>query len=77
MEALIVNIKKYGVTGVLVAWLWYTDNRLSKVEQQLWDCYKSQTASVLNGSYKANDGMLLAILPNKKKIICNNQILEI
>lgn len=77
MEALIVSVKKYGVTGVLVAWLWYTDNRLSKVEQQLWDCYKSQTASVYNGSNKANGGGLLAILPNKKKIFYNQKSIEI
>jgi hypothetical protein len=77
METIFLSIKKYGVTGVLVAWLWYTDNRLSKVEQQLWDCYKSNNASIFDGSFKANDGGLFAILPNKRKIIYNNQILEI
>lgn len=75
MEAIFVSIKKYGVTGVLVAWLWYTDNRLSKVEQQLWDCYKSQTASTYNGHDGKSTFELLAILPQKMKYKVNHQTL--
>lgn len=74
MEAIFVNIKKYGVTGVLVAWLWYTDNRLSKVEQQLWDCYKTQTASIFDGTNNGSIFELFAVLPQKSKYIINHKI---
>jgi len=42
MEQFIAITKKYGVTGVLAMWLWHTDSRLTKVEDALYDCYKSK-----------------------------------
>ncbi len=46
MTEFVTIIKKYGVTGVLAMWLWHTDSRLSKVEQELYDCYKAKTANI-------------------------------
>lgn len=46
MEQFVALTKKYGVTGVLAMWLWHTDSRLSKVEEELYDCYKAKVAHV-------------------------------
>jgi hypothetical protein len=32
-------IKKHGALGVLTIWLFYTNERLNKVEQELYRCY--------------------------------------
>ena len=77
MDAIFSGIKKYGVTGVLVMWLWYTDNRLSKVEQQLWDCYKSAsiTSATENKPFLASNWY--AILPKQSKVIYRKHIILI
>jgi hypothetical protein len=43
MEQFLNITKKYGVTGVLAMWLWHTDSRLTKVEEELYECYKART----------------------------------
>lgn len=61
-------IKKYGVTGVLALWLWHTDNRLNKVEDALYDCYKEQSFRQGKATNEITlPERLLAILPNDKK----------
>ncbi|MEY4351150.1 MAG: hypothetical protein RL078_1217 [Bacteroidota bacterium] len=67
MTELVTIIKKYGVTGVLCVWLWHTENRLTKVEQALYDCYKESTIrNSTNSSYKIRE-RLVAIMPNDEK----------
>lgn len=68
MTEFVAIIKKYGVTGVLALWLWHTDNRLNKVEQALYDCYKEQSFRAGKASNYINlPQRLFAILPNDKK----------
>lgn len=67
MNELVVIVKKYGVTGVLCAWLWHTNARLNKVEQALYDCYKESTIRNSANSWVKIPERLIAILPNDKK----------
>lgn len=67
MTEFVTIVKKYGVTGVLALWLWHTDNRLNKVEDALYDCYKEQSFKQGNASnsYEVPE-KLIATLPNEK-----------
>lgn len=67
MTELVTIVKKYGVTGVLCAWLWHTDNRLNKVETALYDCYKTQTMLQSASTRIILPERLLAVLPNDKR----------
>jgi hypothetical protein len=61
--------KKYGVTGVLVAWLWITNNRVEALENKLVNCYQMQImkSSKLSENFVTNQ-MSWAIIPEKFKI---------
>ena len=37
-------LKKHGALGVLTIWLFYTNERLNKVEQELYRCYDKMSA---------------------------------
>jgi hypothetical protein len=50
--------KKYGVTGVLVAWLWITNDRVNALENKLVNCYQMQ---VMNSNKSVSE-----ILYNQK-----------
>jgi hypothetical protein len=67
MTELVTIIKKYGVTGVLCVWLWHTENRLTKVEQALYDCYKESTIRNSPNSSVRLPERLFAIMPNNEK----------
>ena len=67
MTEFVAIIKKYGVTGVLALWLWHTDNRLNKVEDALYDCYKEQTFRQATNTLIDIPERLFAILPDDKK----------
>lgn len=67
MTELVTIVKKYGVTGVLCAWLWHTNARLNKVEQALYDCYKESTIRNNANSTVHIPERLIAILPNNEK----------
>lgn len=67
MTELVTIVKKYGVTGVLCAWLWHTNARLNKVEQALYDCYKESTIRNNANSSVRIPERLIAILPNNEK----------
>ena len=43
--AILDLIKKHGALGVLAVWLFYTNERLNKVEAELWRCYDKMSAS--------------------------------
>ena len=61
--------KKYGVTGVLVAWLWITNNRVEALENKLVNCYQMQIMknSKLSENFVTNQ-ISWAIIPEKLKI---------
>ena len=61
--------KKYGVTGVLVAWLWITNNRVEALENKLVNCYQMQIMknSKLSENFITNQ-ISYAIIPEKFKI---------
>ena len=42
--ALLDLIKKHGALGVLAIWLFYTNERLNKVEAELYRCYDKMSA---------------------------------
>ncbi len=67
MEQFLTLTKKYGVTGVLAMWLWHTDSRLTKVETELYDCYKAKVAQITQKSPELNQ--LFAILVDKPKMV--------
>lgn len=67
MTEIVTIVKKYGVTGVLCAWLWHTEGRLNKVETALYDCYKESTIRQATKTRLELPEKLLAILPNDKK----------
>lgn len=58
--------KKYGATGVLACWLWFTNSRVEDLEDKLINCYQSQARIEqvdLDNRYPINDP-LVAILPD-------------
>ena len=61
--------KKYGVTGVLVAWLWITNNRVEALENKLVNCYQMQIMknSKLSENFVTSQ-ISWAIIPEKFKI---------
>lgn len=61
--------KKYGVTGVLVAWLWITNDRVEALESKLVNCYQMQIMknSKLSENFVTNQ-ISWAIIPEKFKI---------
>lgn len=70
-DAIPTWILKHGMSGVLVAWLFLTNNRLAEVEQRLYNCYEKQVIMRVgstreNGKSEANK--LVAILPNELRI---------
>ena len=72
-------VKKHGVIGVLCAWLFYTNMRLTDVEEKLYNCYdQSRFASMssrsLNSSINIPEEMY-AVLPERKKRL-NETILD-
>ena len=72
MGELVTIVKKYGVTGVLCAWLFHTNARLNKVEQALYDCYKESTIRQGAKQTSSMPERLIAILPNDKKTYKRN-----
>ena len=42
MTELAAITKKYGATGVLACWLWFTNSRVEDLENKLINCYQSQ-----------------------------------
>ena len=67
MTEIVEIVKKYGVNGILCVCLWWMNNRLTAVEQKLYDCYKDQVIINRNSSENYNiQKRLIAILPNEK-----------
>jgi hypothetical protein len=64
LETTLKGIKDYGITGVLVAWLFITNNRLSIVENKLFDCYMTKHSSIKTTENVYMMPELIAIIPN-------------
>ena len=64
LETTLKAIKDYGITGVLVVWLFITNNRLTIVEGKLFDCYMTNHASVGTSENVLLIPEFLAILPS-------------
>lgn len=63
IDNLIEVIKKHGATGVLAVWLLVTNARVTTLESQLYECYRSKMVeNVLKKQ------QLVAILPEKIRI---------
>ena len=69
MEQLIIFSKKYGVTGLLVVWLWWTNERLDKVENELYICYQNSYNNKNSNNETSKDNLNFAILPKKIKYV--------
>jgi len=64
LETTLKAIKDYGITGVLVVWLFITNNRLSVVENKLFDCYMTKHAKVKTTENFVLIPQLIAIIPS-------------
>ena len=70
MTEIVEIVKKYGVNGILCVCLWWMNDRLSAVEEKLYNCYENQV--IQNNS--ANNRIhtrerIIAILPDEKNNI--------
>jgi hypothetical protein len=64
LETTLKAIKDYGITGVLVVWLFITNNRLSVVENKLFDCYMMRHSSIKTTQPLYMTPQLIAIIPS-------------
>jgi hypothetical protein len=64
LETTLKAIKDYGITGVLVVWLFITNNRLTIVEGKLFDCYMTKHASLETSENVLLIPEFLAIIPS-------------
>lgn len=64
LETTLKAIKDYGITGVLVVWLFMTNNRLTIVEGKLFDCYMTKHATAQTKENVLLIPEFLAILPS-------------
>jgi len=67
MTEIVEIVKKYGVNGILCICLWWMNDRLTAVEQKLYNCYENQ----LIQNHSANNRIhtterIIAILPDEK-----------
>ena len=68
METFLIYIKKYGVNGVLAVGLFWMNERLTKVEDELYKCYDNS----INHQYHQENikaEQKFAILPKKEKYV--------
>lgn len=65
MQDFVEVIKKYGATGLLAVIVFWQNERINKVEQMLFDCYKERIYT-RNSAIERNQ--LYAVLPERKKL---------
>lgn len=63
--ALFDLIKKHGALGVLTIWLFYTNERLNKVEAELYRCYDKMVAFDEVGKRYPKSVKYYAVLPKE------------
>lgn len=71
MTEIVEIVKKYGVNGILCVCLWWMNNRLSAVEEKLYNCYENQVMIQRNASHQDVHirERIIAILPDEKNNI--------
>lgn len=71
MEWFIKIGKQYGVTGFLAIWLFWTNERLTKVEDELYKCYDRSSTIRSNQSSKSIiiSEKQYAVLTKKEKYV--------
>lgn len=66
---LIELMKKHGAFGVLAIWLFYTNQRLTEVEKELYRCYDKMTLTATDLKTRTPKGTTyFAVLPKEIKI---------
>ena len=63
--AILDLLKKHGALGVLTVWLFYTNERLNKVEQELYRCYDKMSVSNEIGKRYPKGVDYYAVLPKQ------------
>ena len=62
--------KQYGVSGFLAIWLMWTNQRLSKVESELYKCYdNTYQFNKSTASYSPRMRNYYAVLPKKEEYV--------
>jgi len=76
MNELAIIMKKYGVTGVLCAWLSITTIRVGNLETKLEDCWSDRASEIQNKQQSEKQTetkeQIYAVIPDKitiKKVI--------
>lgn len=67
LVTIIEQIKKHGITGILCICLWWMNNRLSDVEEKLYDCL-TDAKEITSSKTKISHKYYYAILPDRFKI---------
>ncbi len=71
---LLESVKKYGFTGATVVALFWMNNRLSSVEERLYDCYEDLRHTEIRMPERRTEPIthepkrLVAVLPSECKI---------
>lgn len=69
LTVLLDLIKKHGALGVLAAWLFYTNQRLTDVERELYRCYdKFQAVATDMKTRTPEKTIYFAVLPKETVI---------
>lgn len=61
--------KQYGISGFLAIWLMWTNQRLSKVESELYKCYDNTYEFNKPASSFLGSKSLYAVLPKKEEYV--------
>jgi hypothetical protein len=68
LTVLLDAIKKHGALGVLAAWLFYTNQRLTDVERELYRCYDKFQVSTDLKTRTPEKTIYFAVLPKEFEI---------
>jgi hypothetical protein len=66
--AILDLLKKHGALGVLTIWLFYTNERLNKVEQELYRCYDKMSVSNEVGKRYPKGVDYYAVIPKETSL---------
>jgi hypothetical protein len=65
MKEFVDIASKYGATGLLAVWLFITNKRVEKLEQQLYDCLTQTYYDRRNSEQNTKQTQYFAVLPEK------------
>jgi hypothetical protein len=66
--AILDLLKKHGALGVLTIWLFYTNERLNKVESELYRCYDKMSVSNEVGKRYPKSTNYYAVIPKETSL---------